>query len=186
MKHQGLFASGALTLTCADPACGCKITYAPKFKAKGVTYHYYRCSNGRRVHSARGEPQVNVREDLILSQLVRAVDAIHITVGFAEAVARALNETHEAAVAAKKKSADVFRAELREMEQKENRLFDRFDSGEVDRTVFDQQLARPRRGSVHSRPDLRRDGGSLWVHLLYAGPVGHLQPGDPAPGLPCR
>lgn len=49
IKHQGLFAQGELTLTCAAPDCGCKITYAPKEK-NGKTYRYYRCADGRRVH----------------------------------------------------------------------------------------------------------------------------------------
>jgi DNA invertase Pin-like site-specific DNA recombinase len=144
LKHNGLFANGPLTLTCAEPACGCKITYAPKFKASGVTYHYYRCANGRRVHSRRGEPQVNVREEEILDQFQSAVDAVQITADLADAIVKGLNDTHFEAMAAKKKSADVSRAELRALEEKENRLFDRFDSGEIDRAMFDAQVVRVR------------------------------------------
>ena len=43
LKHQGLFATGPLTLSCAADGCGCKVTYAPKTKPSGVTYSYYRC-----------------------------------------------------------------------------------------------------------------------------------------------
>src|SRR5208283_1070074 len=96
LKHQGLFATGPLTLSCAADGCGSKITYAPKTKPSGATYHYYRCADGRRVHRGKGEPQVNVKEHEILDQLAGAADAIEITSAFAEAVARALNETHRA------------------------------------------------------------------------------------------
>jgi hypothetical protein len=120
------------------------ITYAPKFKASGVTYHYYRCANGRRVHSQRGEPQVNVREEEILNQFRGAVDAVQITADLADAIVKGLNETHAAAMAAKRKTADIYRAELSALEGKENRLFDRFDGGEIDRAMFDSQVARIR------------------------------------------
>jgi len=142
LQHEGLFGQGPLLLACE--ACGCKITYAPKTKASGVKYHYYRCADGRRMHRGNGEPQVNVKEDDILDQLVAAVDAIQITDAFAKAVANALNETHRAAMEAKKKSADVYRAEIRTLEEKEDRLFDRFDGGEIDRDTYDRQLARLR------------------------------------------
>ena len=62
LKHQGLFATGPLSLSCAADGCGCKVTYAPKTKPSGVTYSYYRCADGRRVHRGKGEPQVNVKE----------------------------------------------------------------------------------------------------------------------------
>jgi hypothetical protein len=38
VRHEGLFAQGALSLTCGDLECGCKITYAPKSKPRGITY----------------------------------------------------------------------------------------------------------------------------------------------------
>ena len=87
---------------------------------------------------------MNVKEQEILDQLAGAADAIEITSAFAEAVARELNETHRAATEAKKKSAEVYRAELRALEEKENRIFDRFDTSEIDRSTFDAQVARVR------------------------------------------
>ena len=89
-----------LTRACADPACDCKITYAPKKKPSGPTFHYYRCADGKRVHRGRGEPQVNVREEGILDQLGAAVDAVTLTEDIACSIAVALNETHRAATAA--------------------------------------------------------------------------------------
>jgi hypothetical protein len=52
--EHGLFGSG--WLHCGD--CGCQITYDPKKKiAKGTKrvtiFHYYRCTNGRRMHESQ-------------------------------------------------------------------------------------------------------------------------------------
>ncbi len=166
LRHDGLFAQGPLSLTCAEPACCCKITYAPKSKPNGVVYPYYRCADGRRVHRGRGESQVNVHEQRILAQLVSAADAIQITTEFAEAVARALNETHRAATVAKAKSAEVYRAEIRSLEEKEDRLFDRFDSGEIDRDTYDRQLARLRSDKQDRFEKLRDADGEIDASYL--------------------
>ncbi|MEO7109927.1 MAG: hypothetical protein ABI183_05775 [Polyangiaceae bacterium] len=85
-----------------------------------------------------------MKEDEILAQLAMAVDAIEITSAFAKAIADALNATHRDAMATKARSADVYRAEIRAFEEKEDRLFDRFDSGEIDRETYDRQLLRVR------------------------------------------
>lgn len=140
-KHEGLFV-GSLSLNC-EP-CGCKITYAPKAKPSGKVYAYYRCADGRRIHRDRGEPQLNVLEDDILEQLGAAVAEIGLTPELAHAIAEGLNKTHRAAMSAKARAADGYRAEIRKLEEKENRLFDRFDVGEVDRETYDAQLKRIR------------------------------------------
>ena len=80
----------------------------------------------------------------ILEQLTTAADEIEISSSLAAAIAAALNETHRAAMAAKARSAEVYRAEIRALEEKEDRLFDRFDSGDIDRSTYDRQLARTR------------------------------------------
>ena len=144
LKHHGLFAQGPLSLRCADPACGCKITYAPKTKTNGVTYAYYRCADGKRTHRERGQAQLNVREEDILDQLGSALDAISLTTEIAEAIAKELTATHRQAVESKSKSANVYRSEIAELEEREDRLFTRFDAGEIDRETYDRQLARIR------------------------------------------
>ena len=113
-------------------------------KANGIVYNYYRCSDGKRVHRQRGEPQVNVREEDILEQLGGAVDAIQITADIATAIAHELNETHRTAMKEKARSAAVYREEIKTLEEKEDRLFDRFDAGDIDRPTYDRQLARLR------------------------------------------
>ena len=122
------------------------------------------------MHRGKGEPQVNVKEQDILDQLAGAADAIEITSAFAEAVARALNETHRAATEAKKKSAEAYRAELRALEEKENRIFDRFDTGEIDRSTFDAQVARVREARRDRFEKLREaDCGIDTAYLDTAG-----------------
>ena len=145
LKYDGLFAQGPLSLRCANDSCQCKITYAPKVKPKsGVEYRYYRCADGKRIHRGDGQPQVNVREEDILAQLGTALDQITLTEDIADAIAQGLNETHRAAMAAKIRLAETYRAEVSALKQKEDRLFDRFDSGEVDRATYDRQLTRLR------------------------------------------
>jgi len=41
-------------------------------------------------------------------------------------------------------AAEVYRAEIRALEEREDRLFDRFDGGEIDRATYDRQLSRLR------------------------------------------
>jgi len=120
-----------------------------------ITYHYYRRADGRRVHRTKNASQVNVREAEILTQLAAAIDAIQITSALAEAIADALNQTHRDAMQAKVKSAEVYRAEIRELEQREDRLFDRFDAGEIDRQTHDRQLTRLRDAKAERFEKLR-------------------------------
>ena len=145
LKYDGLFAQGPLSLRCANDSCQCKITYAPKVKPKsGIEYKYYRCADGKRIHKSDGHSQINVREEDILAQLGTALDQITLTSDIAEAIAQGLNETHQAAKAAKARLAKTYEAEMIALKQKEDRLFDRFDSGEIDRGTHDRQLTRLR------------------------------------------
>jgi DNA invertase Pin-like site-specific DNA recombinase len=144
LKHEGLFAQGLLSLRCAEPTCGCKITYAPKEKANGTVYHYYRCADGKRVHVGRGEPQVNVREEDILDQLGGVVDAISVTEDIAEAITVGLNETHRQVKAAKANAVKTYKAQLLALNEKENRIVDMFASGSIDGEVFKRQQVRVR------------------------------------------
>jgi site-specific DNA recombinase len=144
LKHDGLFAQGPLTLTCSDPECGCKITYAPKTKPSGLRFHYYRCADGKRVHRDRGEAQVNVREEAILSDLGGAVDAITMTEDIAHAIAHALNDTHRHVKAKKVEAVKMYKAQLHALDGKENRIVDLFAGASMDADVFKRQQARVR------------------------------------------
>ena len=143
-KHEGLFVSGPLRLRCADPGCGCTITYAPKTKPSGRVYSYYRCSDGKHVHVGRGERQINVLEEELLGQLGQAVDLIHVTDDLAHAIANALSETHRQARRAKAEALEIFKAQLAALDGRDDRLYDRLDRGEIDSETFSSQQKRLR------------------------------------------
>lgn len=83
-------------LTCNHPDCQRQMTYDPKTKmiketGEKKTYHYYRCSNSRKVHMKLK----NVSEEKIWDQFEPAVEALSISQEFANDITAALNETHE-------------------------------------------------------------------------------------------
>ena len=87
-RPRGLLSS---FLTCAS--CGCQILYDPKtkiVKSTGETkqYDYYHCSDGRQIHRAVGERQVNVAEVHLLSELAQPVRDISITEELAAELSR--------------------------------------------------------------------------------------------------
>ena len=156
LRHDGLFAQGPLSLSCAVPDCRCKITYAPVTKPNGMTYRYYRCADGRRVHRDAGQSQVNVKEDDVLDQLGGVIDAIALTPDVVDAIVKGLNETHRTATRAKERAAEGYRAEIKELEAKEDRLFDLFDKQDIDRTTYDRQLTRLRADKAETFEKLRQ------------------------------
>ena len=137
-KHRGLFSQGPLRLTCAE--CGCTITYAPKTKPSGVRYDYYRCANGKKVHRT----QINVSEERILEQLGRAVDEIVVSDELALALMDALTEAHEDALRRKDQEAERYKAALGDVDDRDNRLYDRLDAGEIDSVTYKRQHQRLR------------------------------------------
>jgi len=147
LKHKGRFAEGELTLSCADPSCGCKITFAPKTKGTGQQareYRYYRCADGKRAHSDKGEKQVNVAEEVILDGLGAALSQITITEDVATAIAHALNANHADAKAARRRDADIYRAQLVALDAKENALVEALTSHQLDADVYRRQQLRLR------------------------------------------
>ncbi len=109
-----------------------------------------------RVHRDRDEAQVYVKEDNILDQLGGVLDGFTLTAEVVEAIVRGLNETHRKAMTAKERAAEGFRAEAKELEAKEDRLFDRFDANEIDRTTYDRQLLRLRDQKAETFEQLRQ------------------------------
>jgi hypothetical protein len=73
-----------------------------------------------------------------------------------EAIVQGLNETHRASMRAKARAAEGYRAEVKELEAKEDRLFDRFDSNDIDRATYERQLARLRADKASTFEKLRQ------------------------------
>ncbi|MBX2810787.1 MAG: recombinase family protein [Myxococcales bacterium] len=81
--------------------CGCQISYDPKTKPSGKTYEYYRCANGKRVHSRTKY----VLESDILDGFSKALDDIYLTEKMAEQFATAMNQANNKARQSKRGEA---------------------------------------------------------------------------------
>lgn len=176
-------------LTCAEPACGCSIVFDPKqkkIKATGEikTYKYYRCSNGKRIHiSMKGRA---VSEESIMNQLSGAVRHISIRNDFRDELKDAVNETFNKMSRAVRADIERFKAALAGLRERDNRIFDRYDAGEIDRETYNTQKQRINdeqiqftnmmeqaqlsindagRETVESIIELANNAESLWKHM---------------------
>lgn len=121
--------------------CGCKVTFDPKTKkmkttGEMVTYNYYRCSNGKKIHSSY--PYLS--EDKIFAQLGNAVDEIAITEQRAKDISDALNKTHLKAQAAVTREVDTFSAALKQLEGSEDEVYADLRKGILDESAYKRQL----------------------------------------------
>jgi DNA invertase Pin-like site-specific DNA recombinase len=132
-------------MSCGEPTCGCSIVYDPltkKIKETGEikTFKYYHCSNGKRIHaSLKG---MRVSEESLLEQLSEAPRQISIREDFRDELMRAVNETLLKMRRAVKDDLDRFEAVLVASKERENRAYDRYDSGEIDKDTYNQQRKR--------------------------------------------
>ncbi len=138
---EALFGHGFLK--CADPACGCLITFDPKskkIKATGElkTFKYYRCSNGKRIHQSLR----SISEDSIMEQLSSSVREISIREDFRDELLRAVNETLLKMKRAVKDDIELFKAALAGLREREDRTYDRYDLGEIDKETYNHQRKR--------------------------------------------
>lgn len=125
-------------LRCGD--CGCRITYDRKTK-NGRTYDYYRWANGRRAH----EHLRYVRESVLFDGLEPALDAIAIGPELAKRIAAELSKTHADMKRKGRQKAERYKTALSQLEEREDRLYTRYDRGEVDKFTYDRQLELVRR-----------------------------------------
>lgn len=148
-KHEGLFAGAGLRLHCAE--CGSLVTYAPKTKASGKVYRYYRCADGHGIQPR----EINITEESIMTQLGSVVDLIQITNQRAMEITDALNATHRRAQTAKEREEEECDLALRDVRSKEDRLYDRLDVGNIDSDEYKRQRERLR-SQADSLQDRRR------------------------------
>ena len=143
--------------------CGCRITYDPKTKKSGQTYHYDRCANGRREH----DRLKYASEGAIFDGLEPALDAIAIGSKLADRIAAELNKTHVAVKQQRRQEAARFARALAVLTEREDRLFDRYDSGEIDRETYDRQLGRARTERVEQTAKLKEANEELDDAYLF-------------------
>ena len=128
--------------------CGCHVVYDPKKKinrksGKSKTYHYYHCTNGKRVHESMSG--MSISNDQIWIQLEKAVDDIQISEALAEDIAEALNQLEAKAHSATRKQIEFLKHEEALFQGREDNLFSMRLNGEVDKETFDFQLSRIRK-----------------------------------------
>ncbi|MGZ3772858.1 MAG: recombinase family protein [Pseudobdellovibrionaceae bacterium] len=142
-KTIGTFRNG--WLKCSDPACGCNVIFdsiTKKVKATGEmkTYAYYHCTNGKKVHASLKDMRIS--EEKLMAKFEPAIDAISIEEDFRDDILKALNEAHTRARRAIKNDIENFQAAIKSVLEKENRAYDRYDRGEIDRETYNQQRQR--------------------------------------------
>lgn len=145
VAHDGHGVFGGSWLRCAD--CGCSIVYERKQKWNRAgelrrTYHFYRCSNGRREHATLAG--LHVSEEWLWEQFDQAVGRLTLPEAFAREVARALNATEEQSSARRVERVNDLKLALKACESREDRAYDDFQSGVLDAEAFRRQSQRAR------------------------------------------
>jgi DNA invertase Pin-like site-specific DNA recombinase len=161
-KDQGCLAGG--WLRCADSSCKCAVVYDPKTKINRKTqaskeYHYYRCSNGKRVHlNMKG---MSVQEGSLWSQFGSALDRITLTRERAGEIAQALTEAHSKASGTTRKQIAAYGDSLVELEKREDDLFDKLSTRIIDNDAYQRQIKRVREERGHYKDLLEKAQLSL-------------------------
>lgn len=132
-QEHGLLAFGGF-LKCV---CGCAVVYEPKKKTYRTTkrtqvFHYYRCTNGKKVHAKRAY----IREDVLWAMLDQAVDAISLTPEVAQRIADALNGTHREAVVIAARTIAEAKAKLKEIREREDKAAKHLIDDVLDRQAY--------------------------------------------------
>jgi len=145
VELHGIFSGG--WLKCGDPECGCLVVYDPKRKTakrSGVTtlYHYYHCTNGKRVHTTLAG--ANVREEKIWDALGVAVESIAITESMADQIATALNQLEVKAKGRTRDEIARYQEALKQLEGREDRFYDDYVAGILDETGYRRNVQRVR------------------------------------------
>jgi site-specific DNA recombinase len=131
-QEHGLLAYGAF-LKCV---CGCSVVYEPKQKTyrsgKTQVFHYYRCTNGKKLH----EKREYIREDILWSMIDQLIDSITLSPELAERIAHRLNGTHRGAVAQAGRVISEAKAKLKELRDRDDRATALLIDGTLERDAF--------------------------------------------------
>lgn len=125
--------------------CGCHVVYDPKTKTNKTTgatktYHYYRCSNGKKAHPKTA----NILDEKIWEQFGVLMDQMTISKEFAEDIANALNEMEQKARKVTHMQIAELKEKEKELQKNEDTLFDFLLAKQIDKSDFDKQIGRIR------------------------------------------
>jgi hypothetical protein len=156
-KTDGLFSGG--WMKCGKPDCGCHVVYNPTKKTIKATgeqkvFKYYHCTNGKGVHpSLKG---MRITEENLMNEFDPAIKQISITKEFSDLVVEALNENEKKTKRAIERDIDNYEQALKALEVKEDRAYDNYDSGLVDRDNYQRQIQRVREERSHFTKLMKR------------------------------
>jgi len=137
--------------------CGCLVLHEHKVKRSGRAYDYWRCSNGRRAHPHH----VYVREEELFGQFERALAGLAITEKLAEAIADEMKRTHDQIARDRIRAVERFKAQLGEVDAKQDRLMDLYLQGKADEEVYGATLKRLRDERERIGDQLARSQGEM-------------------------
>lgn len=151
--NRGAFAHG--WLKCGKEGCGCNIVFDQKNKRSKKTgnitktYNFYHCTDGKGEHKKQGQKQLNITEEKIMDQFSSVVDSIELDDVLAQQIADALNETKEKMKLCIAREIEGYNYALKKLEEKENMIFDNFNSKNIEKDMYDRQLVRVREERTH-------------------------------------
>lgn len=132
-------------LKCGNAQCGCNIVYDPKTKAivktgETKTFHYYRCTNGRKVHSRHQY----AKESDLFAQFESALDAIWIDDVLAAEISSRINECFSKVRRERKAEINRYRGLLADLEAREDEAYADRKSGVLDENMYARQIGKVR------------------------------------------
>jgi DNA invertase Pin-like site-specific DNA recombinase len=156
---HGVFGKG--WMRCAE--CECLITYDPKTKiyrsGKKTTFHYYRCSNGKKFHKSK--VGMFVTEDVLWEQFGQVIDLISLPREAAQKIAQGLNIAHRKVAAAHLKRIDRLKEELESLTAREDRAYEDMLSALLDQDAFKRQRERIRAERARITNELEESKAAL-------------------------
>ena len=136
-KEKGVLAGG--WLKCGDPACGCSIVYdgkKKKLKSTGqeVQYHYYRCTNAKKIHENRKGK--NMSESEIFAQFGSVLKCFSINEIVANRILSIMNEISEKNRADNERRARSFVKALDSLNQDQDDAYADFKKNIIDEEQY--------------------------------------------------
>jgi len=167
-KPTGLFGAW---LRCANPECGCQILYDPKRKklaktGEVKTYHFYHCSDGKRIHKLNGERQKVASERELLEMFEKPVKEISISDELAKAISRELKKSHDKAAFAHKRNLEGYKNAIIQTEKEEDKAYELLANGVVDQDMYQRQVLSIR-DKKRKYEDLLEEGQLLVTAKFY-------------------
>lgn len=162
-RKSGVFAGG--WIRCHE--CDSTILYDPKTKhsksGSTITFHYYHCSNGKRVHLSLAG--YHVREEEIWRQFDAAVESIVLPPELAADLSSALNAKLSRLNREQAHQGREARLQIEKLQLREDRLYEQLADAIIDRETYGRQLQKVRleRAHIERQLEVARSRGPVFM-----------------------